>query len=186
MRTLIRLLAAIVSIAATLPAYAEETLGEWFDSARNNVTRTYDEGTPELLIPTYTWHLPFAYTREKINGYQNFPFGLGYGRGRIDEKGNYHSVYALGFQDSHFKPEWMIGYVWRTYWALGDELKGGLGFTTGLTTRADYSHYVPVPYIFPMGSLEYGQLSLEVTYVPGGKGNGNVMFFTTKWRFANL
>jgi palmitoyl transferase len=184
MKTLIQLMAAIATIAAAVPAQAEEAEKGWFASARDNLTQTWDQGSHELLIPTYTWHLPFAYTREKINEYQNYPYGLGYGRGRIDAKGNYHGVFAMGFQDSHFKPEWMIGYDWKTYWTLGSETKAGLGFVTGLTARTDYSHYLPIPFILPAASIEYGRLSLEAAYVPGGKGNGNVVFFTTKWRFA--
>jgi palmitoyl transferase len=184
MKISIRLLAVIAAIAAA-PAHAQEAPAEkgWYQSAKDNITQTWDEGKDELLVPIYTWHLPFAYTRKAINGYQNYPLGLGYGRGRIDAKGNYHGLYAMGFQDSHFKPEWLVGYLWKTYWQLGDELKGGLGFTAGITARADYNHYVPVPLIFPAGSLEYGRLSLEAAWVPGGKGNGNVVFFTTKWRF---
>lgn len=183
MKTPIRLLAVIATIAA-VPAHAQEAEKGWYQAAKDNVTQTWNQGTDELLVPTYTWHLPFAYTRSKINGYQNFPLGLGYGRGRIDDKGNYHGLYVMGFQDSHFKPEWLAGYLWQTYWRLGDELKGGLGFTAGMTARTDYYHYVPLPLIFPVGSLEYGRLSLEAAYVPGGKGNGNVVFFTTKWRFS--
>jgi palmitoyl transferase len=184
MKTLIQLMAAIATIAAAVPAHAEEAEKGWFATAKDNLTQTWDQGSHELLIPTYTWHLPFAYTREKINEYQNYPYGLGYGRGRIDAKGNYHGVFAMGFQDSHFKPEWMIGYDWKTYWMLGSETKAGLGFVTGLTARTDYSHYLPIPFILPAASIEYGRLSLEAAYVPGGKGNGNVVFFTTKWRFA--
>ncbi len=175
-----RLLAAIATIAATASAHAQN----WVDDAWNNVATTYEQGGHELLVPIYTWHLPFAYTREKINQYQNYPYGLGYGRSRIDSKGNFHGLYAMGFQDSHFKPEWMLGYSWKTYWPLGSEAKFGLGFTTGFTTRADYSNYLPIPYIFPLASVEYGRLSLEAAYVPGGEGNGNVVFFDTKWRFA--
>jgi hypothetical protein len=184
MKLSIRILAAIASIAAAGPSHAWDEQKGWFANAWDNVTQTYETGTSELLVPTYTWHLPFAYTREKINEYQSFPYGLGYGRSRIDEKGNSHSVFAMGFQDSHFKPEWMAGYVWKTYWALGSETKAGLGFVTGITTRADYSNYMPVPFILPAASIDYGRLSLEAAYVPGGKGNGNVVFFTTKWRFA--
>jgi palmitoyl transferase len=184
MKNLIRLLAAILPIAAAAPAHAQETDKGWYDTARDNLTQTWDQGTHELLIPTYTWHLPFAYSREKVKTYQNYPYGLGYGRGRFDGKGNYHGLYAMGFQDSHFKPEWTLGYLWKTYWELGGETRLGLGFTTGLTARSDYSHYVPVPFILPAASIDYGRLSLEAAYVPGGKGNGNVVFFTTKWRFA--
>lgn len=184
MKTLIQLLAAIAMIAAAVPTHAEDNEKGWYQTAKDNVSQTWDEGTHELLIPTYTWHLPFAYTQAKIDEYQNYPYGLGYGRGRLDEKGNYHGVFGVGFQDSHYKPEWMIGYLWKTYWMLGSETKAGLGFVTGLTARSDYSHYLPIPFILPAASIEYGRLSLEAAYVPGGEGNGNVVFFTTKWRFA--
>lgn len=184
MKTPIQLLAAIATIAAAVPAHAEDADKGWYQTAKDNVSNTWEQGSHELLIPTYTWHLPFAYTQEKIDQYQNYPYGLGYGRGRIDDKGNYHGVFAMGFQDSHFKPEWMLGYVWKTYWMLGSETKAGLGFVTGLTARSDYSRYLPIPFILPAASIEYGRLSLEAAYVPGGEGNGNVVFFTTKWRFA--
>jgi hypothetical protein len=184
MKSWIRAAAAFVTIAAagTSHAVAEEAKG-WFADAWDNVARTYDDGKAELYVPIYTWHLPFAYTREKINQYDNLPWGLGYGHGRIDDKGNWHGVYAVGFKDSHFKPEWMVGYGWKTFWPMGDETKLGLGFTAGLTTRSDYGHYSPVPYILPVGSIERGRLSLNAAYVPGGKGNGNVVFFFTQWRF---
>ena len=88
----------------------------------------------------------------------------------------------MAFQDSHFKPEWIAGYGWKTYWPLGSEVRLGLGYTAGLTTRADYGNYAPVPFILPIGSLEYGRFALESAYVPGGKGNGNVFFIWAKWR----
>lgn len=184
MKTPIRLLAAVAMIAATLSAHAEEAAKGWYASAKDNLTQTWDQGSHEVLIPTYTWHMPWAYTRTKINEYQNYPYGLGYGRGRIDAKGNYQGVFAMGFQDSHFKPEWMLGYSWKTYWPLGGSFKGGLGFVAGLTARTDYSRYLPIPFVLPAGSIENGRWSLDVAYVPGGEGNGNVMFFTNKWRFA--
>jgi lipid IVA palmitoyltransferase len=184
MKTLLQLLAAIVTIAASLPVHAEDEQKGLLARTWDNVKLAYYDGTSEVLIPTYTWHLPFAYTREKINEYQNYPYGLGYGRGRFDEKGDYHGVFAMGFQDSHFLPEWMIGYSSKTYWDLGGEFKGGLGYVTGFTTRSDYAHYTPVPFILPAASIERGRWSLDIAYVPGGKGNGNVIFFTNKWRFG--
>ncbi len=161
---------------------AGESTG-WLDTIGNELGKTYREGTPELYVPVYTWHLPFAYSREKINGYQNFPMGLGYGHGRYDDKGNWHGVYAMGFQDSHFKPEWVVGYGWKTYWNMAGDTRFGLGFAAGLTSRSDYAHYAPVPYILPVAAVENGRFALEASYVPGGAGFGNVVFFNTKWRF---
>ena len=179
------LLASILgALTLSHAAQAEDKPG-WFGTAKNELVQTYREGTPELYIPAYTWHLPFAYSRERINGYQNVPLGLGYGHGRFDDKDNWHGVYAMGFQDSHFKPEWMAGYGWKARWPLGDQVKFGLGFTAGLTSRTDYAHYFPIPYLLPLASVDYGKMSMEASYVPGGKGFGNVIFFTAKWRFQD-
>ena len=65
--------------------------------------------------------------KDKIDSYQNTPIGLGYGHGRFDDKGNWHGLYALGFQDSHFKPEWMAGYGWKTYWPIIDGVNDMIG-----------------------------------------------------------
>ena len=62
--------------------------------------------------------------------------GFGIGRGYYDQKGNWHGVYAMGFQDSHFKAEWVVGYGWKTHWQVLGDLNVGLGYTAGITTRS--------------------------------------------------
>lgn len=175
---------SILAIAAALgvgqPACAEENAG-WVDRVRNELGETWRFGTTEYYATFHTTHLPWAYTEDQNKQYQNWPPGLGIGRGRYDEKGNWHGLYAMGFQDSHFKPEWVVGYGWKTYWQAPGDLKLGLGYTAGLTTRTDIGHYTPVPLILPVVSAEYGKFAVEGVYVPGGKGNGNVMLFWLKW-----
>ncbi|MDO8347710.1 MAG: lipid IV(A) palmitoyltransferase PagP [Rugosibacter sp.] len=176
-------LVAAVTLSGGQLAYAEESAG-WLARVKNEVVETWQEGTPELYLPLHTEHLRGYYTREKIDSYQETPWGFGYGHGRFDANGNWHGVYAMGFQDSHYKPEWLAGYGWKTYWNLAAGAKLGLGYTAGLTTRSDIGHYTPVPLVLPIGSLDYRDVSLETTYVPGGRGYGNIFFFSAKWRLG--
>jgi hypothetical protein len=172
--------AALVPLIAA-PAHAEETTG-WFDQVRKELDDTWRLGTTEYYATFRTWHTPWAYTEEQNKQYQNWPPGFGIGRGHFDAKGNWHGLYAVGFQDSHFKPEWVVGYGWKTYWNPIGDIKVGLGYTAGLTTREDIGHYTPIPIILPVVSADYGKLSVEGAYVPGGKGFGNVMLLWLKWR----
>jgi len=169
------------------PALAADTGGlpgwltQAIDTAANEVATVAHQGTAEFYLPLHTYHMRWAYTREKIDSFQENPYGLGYGRGYFDAKGNWHGLYVMGFQDSHYKPEWLAGYGWKTYWHPTDNLKLGLGYTAGITTRSDIGHYSPVPLILPIGSIEYRTTALETAYVPGSQGNGNILFFWLKW-----
>ncbi|MBA3996564.1 MAG: phospholipid:lipid A palmitoyltransferase [Candidatus Accumulibacter sp.] len=155
----------------------------FFDRVQQRVESTWRDGQTELYVPLHTRHMRWAYTREQIDGYNETPLGLGLGRGRYDANGDWHGLYVMGFQDSHFKPEYMFGYGYKTYWPVSGALKAGLGYTAFLTTRSDIAHYTPVPGILPIASLEYERFSLDATYVPGGKGNGNILFIWSKVRF---
>ena len=94
--------AGLVSVSP--PCAAEEPV--WFTSAKAELAETWQRGNTEYYATFRTWHLPWAYTEDQNKQYQNWPPGFGIGRGYYDEKGNWHGLYAMGFQDSHFKPEW--------------------------------------------------------------------------------
>jgi palmitoyl transferase len=91
----------------------------------------------------------------------------------------------MGFQDSHFKPQWQAGYGWQAKWGERSGLNAGLGYTVFLTARTDIGHYIPIPGILPIASIGYKKFSVEGTYVPGGGGNGNILFFWGKLSFGN-
>jgi hypothetical protein len=181
----LRTLAIAAGLLIALPAQpalaADTALPGWLDRVVDEVTTTAREGTPEFYLPMHTYHMRWAYTKEKIDSFQENTLGLGYGHGRFDEKGNWHGLYAMGFQDSHFKPEWLAGYGWKKYWRLSENARFGLGYTAGFTTRSDIGSYTPAPIILPIGSIDYRETSLEAAYVPGGKGYGNILFFWLKW-----
>lgn len=178
--SLIRLLAIAAVFACSHAARAQDAPG-FLDRVRSELGETWRLGNTEYYATFRTWHTPWAYSDEQNKHYQNWPPGFGLGRGRFDEKGNWHGVYAMGFQDSHFKPEWIAGYGWKTYWQAPANIRLGLGYTAGITTRTDVYHYTPVPLILPIVSADYGKLSVEGAYVPGGKGFGNVMLLWFKW-----
>lgn len=176
--------AAVASPQPAPPASA------WLRGPRNYLSRTVDRiaqaanhGAWEGYLPLHTHHLRFAYTQAKIDSYNENPLGLGFGRGVFDERGDWHGVYAMGFQDSHGKPEYQIGYGYKTYWPLYDEVKFGLGYTAFIGFRSDYHHYLPFPMVLPIFSLEYKKIALDTTYVPGGDGFGNVLFTWAKHSF---
>lgn len=144
--------------------------------ACKRVTDTWNQGQSQLLLPFYSYHLRFAYTQEKIDSFEEHAWGLGYGRSRYDDAGNWHSLYAMGFRDSHAKFEPAVGYGYQWMWGEREALHAGLGYTVIITARSDIGHYVPLPGILPIASVNYGRSAVNMAYVPGGKGNGNVLF----------
>lgn len=178
---LLCLLSLTFSPAALLAAEVESSV---WDKLTQPAVTAYQQGKTELYVPLHTHHIRSAYTPEKIASFQENPWGLGVGKGYYAANGDYHGVYVMGFQDSHFKPEWIGGYAWRTHWQTSENTKLGLGATMFITARSDIGHYTPFPGILPTASLHYKQASLEMTYLPGGKGNGNILFFWGKWQFG--
>jgi palmitoyl transferase len=146
-----------------------------------------DHGDDDLYLPIEAHHGRGTYTADKIKTYNEQPRGLGYGRSVTDGKGDWHGYFAMAFSDSHFKPEYMIGYAYQTYWGNPGSLEAGLGYTLFVTTRSDYDHYLlPVPGITPLASLRYKRLSLMASYVPRlsvHKGNGDVLFIFARIGF---
>ena len=138
----------------------------------------------ELYIPVNTWHNRWTYKKEKIKEYNERPWGAGLGKYYIDDKGNWHALYAMTFQDSHNDPEPTFGYAWMTY-GYPDKKKNwrfGIGYTLGLTFRSDYD-YLPLPMPLPVFEIGYKRLSIQTTYIPGGNGSGNILFTWLKWQF---
>ena len=170
----------ITAAAAGEPVLDKSSL---FERATQRLSTTWNEGQTELYLPLHAHHFRSAYSRERINGFNENALGIGIGRGSYDRDGDWHGLYAMGFRDSHFQPQYMAGYGYKTYWNPGSDFKVGLGYTLFLTTRADIGHYTPIPGLLPIASLEYRKVALDATYVPGSKGVGNILFFWGKYHF---
>lgn len=186
MDAMIRKLSCVCLLCLTccgwsLQVCAEET---WYEESSRHMLQTWKEGHVEAYVPFLSLHMPFAYTSEQRSTYTENPLGFGLGKGRYNDSGNYEGLYAMVFQDSHGHPEYMLGYAWVPTWPIGEtDLKVGVGLVGFLTARSDIANYTPFPGILPMASLSIGSFSVQAAYVPGGNGNGNVLFAWTKWTF---
>jgi LPS-assembly protein len=156
----------------------------WYQRLWSPIANAFDKGDWEFYLPSRTHHLRSYYTAEKIATYQETPYGFGLGTGFYNEHGNWEGVYAMAFQDSHFKPMYMAGYGWKAMWRPAEDVRLGLGYTAALMSRTDIIGYVPFPIVLPMASVAYKSFSLEGTYVPGGKGFGNIFFIWAKWELG--
>jgi len=78
----------------------------------------------------------------------------------------------------------MLGYGWIPMWNIGQsEVKVGAGLTGFLMSRQDYWNGIPFPGVLPVASISYKRASIQAAYVPGGQGNGNVIFMWGKFGF---
>lgn len=174
---------ALLGIAALGAAPALGDGGSWFGAARDRVADVWRHGTDDLYVPLRTHHLRFAYDAEKIRQYDEAPLGIGYGRSKFDRDGDWHGLYVMGFHDSHYKPNYMAGYAYQTFWRPAPDWRLGVGASAFLMTRPDIGHYVPFPGVLPVGSLSYRNFSLETAYLPGGHNIGNILFIWGRYHF---
>jgi palmitoyl transferase len=165
----------------TIPAFAEgsDNEGVW-SRFKNSVSQTWASEDYELYIPINTWHNRSFYSSEQINEFNERPWGLGVGKYRFDEDGNWHALYIMAFQDSNNELEPLGGYAFQKIWRPNDDWRLGLGYTVGVTMRHD-SHYLPIPLILPLLSVKFKELAVQSTYVPGGEGHGNILFTWLRW-----
>lgn len=162
-----------------------ETDKSWFQRVWSPVANAYYNGELEFYLPFKTYHSRNTYSQEQIDSYQENPLGFGIGRGLYNEKGNWEGVFAMAFQDSHFKPSYTGGYEWKAIWRPAEDVRLGLGYLAGLMSRSDILSYVPFPIVLPVASVAYKNFSLEGTYVPpGGQNGGNVLFIWAKWELG--
>lgn len=131
--------------------------------------------SPGMHVSLTTKKKPIAITSDR--GWRFWPVAL-------DEKGNWHGLYAMAFKDSWNKWEPIAGYGWESTWRpLADEnFHLGLGFTAGVTARDNWN-YIPLPVLLPLASVGYGPVTFQMTYIPGTYNNGNVYFAWMRFQF---
>jgi palmitoyl transferase len=161
----------------------------WVESNCEGARKAWNGGDGDLYLSGIAYHGRGTYTREKIDSFNEVALGGGIGKRYIDENGRTHLLYAMAFQDSHFKPEYTVGYGWLAHWRPWDGagLRLGAGFTALITFRTDFGHYtVPVPGILPLAEIGWNRASILATYLPrlsGKEGNGDVLMVFGKISF---
>ena len=89
----------------------------------------------------------------------------------------------MAFLDSHSDIEPITGYGFQKIGRIGADTRLGIGYTVFLTSRSDIARPGAVSGILPLVSAGYRDATLYATYIPGGKGNGNVLFMFGRWEF---
>jgi palmitoyl transferase len=187
-----RQFAAGLGASLLLPASAgafdlSTSLGDWTQQASTHLQSIYQQGDDDLYVSGYTWHDPGTYTEAKRSVLNNHGWGLGWGRDRVDDAGNDEMLYALVFSDSHYNAEPIVGYAKQWVWRPdGGAFDLGIGYTAGVTSRADIAKNIPFPLALPLASVGYGHLNLYGTLIPrfnGSPNNGNVAFFFSRYAF---
>lgn len=176
------LLIAMAILSDPAMAYAEEVIdNSLWEKASNVLSQTWQSPDYELYIPVNTWHNRSAYSDEKIDSFNERPWGLGAGKYRYDEDGDWHALYAMAFMDSNNDLQPVAGYGFEKIWRPADDVRLGVGYAVGLTARQNI-HYLPIPGILPLVSVEYKSIAVQSTYVPGGNGYGNILFTWLRWQ----
>lgn len=178
--TLITILVTVFALSTR--AHADDTSNDTiWGGIKSSLSATWVSNDYELYIPIHIWHNRSYYSTDKIDKYNEQPWGLGVGKYRLDKDGDWHSLYAMAFSDSHNDIEPVAGYGFQKMWRPDDNFRLGAGYTLGLTLREDFN-YRPIPIIAPLASIEYKQLALQSAYIFGGNGNGNILFTWLRWQ----
>lgn len=169
---------AINAIIDTTPAGAARSAADrpgdfgtfWADTVEG--TRMIaSKGADLLILPTYTNHPTWDWPqRDEENAN---PFGAGFGRQLIDERGNERTLFAIAFVDSNYRVEPVVGYSWVARWPIFNTgLHWGAGYIAGITARGDYA-WLPFPMPLPVAKIGNDTFSFYGTYIPFT----NVFFF---------
>jgi palmitoyl transferase len=171
-------LAAILVCLSAPAAAGCDDLWDWLNSSCRRLVDTYEQGSDELIISGYSWHTPWTWTAEARADKNEFAWGAGLARTVERENGDTDTVFGLVFSDSHYRPQYNLGYAWSTYWRQRDQIQPGLGYTAMIVARNDIANGWPFPAVLPLFSLRYGRFTLVSTYIPtlGGVNNGSVLY----------
>jgi lipid IVA palmitoyltransferase len=136
--------------------------GVWFNDRCIGTKDAWKHGDWNLFVPFYTWHAPWDYNNRAEQN--SFPLGGGIARS-VQKARDTDMLYAMAFQDSHYKPMYVAGYGYIYDWGEQTSIHAGIGFTAFLWARTE-NNYIPLPGIAPIGSVGFSRLSVMGTYLP--------------------
>ncbi len=148
----------------------------------NYVSEALKRGESELIVNGFAYHSHSSYSKAQLDRLNSEAWGVGFGRSFTDFDGNRHQVYAVGFADSHNRPEFHVGFNWlhpvlRHKYGLVVEV----GFTAFFFLRKDSllpSDYIPLPGLLPLVTIGGSRTKLNMTWIPriGERLQGNVLY----------
>ena len=117
----------LMAVMALVPRQAEalECADFWsrIEKGCDRLVDTAERGDDQLFVSGYAYHIPATWTPERRAELNSNAWGGGYGRTTEDANGDTHTVFFLGFEDSHKHAELQVGYAWATYWGDRDSLQ---------------------------------------------------------------
>lgn len=155
--------------------------GSWREKISCRFKQIWYQGKTDLYFSGYAWHNRYTYAKEKLSSFNELAWGGGFGKGFYDEDGDWHSLSAIAFLDSHKHIEPAAGYAFFKIKPLTQDLRLGLGYSILITQREDILSGYPFPGVLPWLSVNYKALSLMTTYIPGSMGAGNVLYILGRW-----
>ena len=166
--------------AANAEVTKPEESRSWMQSIGDSFSLAWNEGKLDLYLPLVAWHNTAMY--DSTSEYNERPWGFGIGMSAFDSDGDQHGLFAMGIMDSkyHFQP--IVGYSYIANWELFKDFSVGAGVAAGITARDNYK-YIPFPAALPVVSLQYSNIALQATYIPGTYNNGNALFAWLRWHF---
>ena len=176
-------LAAITAPAAS----AALPFADMFRGKAAAISETMRRGDLETYVTGYAWHLPHGYQDQARARLNETTWGGGFGRTLRDEDGDRHSVFVMGFSDSHREAQFNLGYAWQRYWRPTRNLGVGGGYLAFLFSRRDVAKNVPIPALLPCASLRYRSVEVIGLFVPRISQDikGDVLFVYLRVPFGN-
>jgi len=162
-------------MAASVSACAFECaqLPGSLDDGCRRIADTYRDGDNEVLLSGYAYHVPATWSPERRAELNSVAWGFGMGRTVEDPDGDTHTVFFLGFLDSHRNLQAQVGYAYHTFFGPRDGVQVGVGYTLMLAQRPDIWNGVPFPVALPLAAVRYRKATLEATYIPTLSGSIN-------------
>ncbi|HMT03168.1 MAG TPA: peptide ABC transporter permease [Burkholderiales bacterium] len=163
----------------------------WARSICERFSKTLCDGHTDLYLSGYAQHVDFHDPLGENYPENQYAWGLGIGRGRMNDSGNEDMLLVMGIENSHRNAQFSMGYAWQAYWQPIDKaqwFKFGLGYTVAILQRPDIANGIPFPVILDLASLKFGNFTLYGMYIPipkinTGMGYGNVFYFFAKYSF---
>lgn len=193
----------IIALMVSVPSFAQEQVVEekapeqtevpqesqnfakrWWNASTGRVSKIFDEGKNDFYLTLYAYHDRFTYTSEKLKELNEGAFGLGLGRSIVNENGNDEMIFAMTHLDSHSDIQVNAGYAWVKKFHVMENLQLGIGYAAGLVSRSDFAGRIPIPFILPLGTIDFGKGTLNIILIPklnDGINNGNVLFIFAKF-----
>lgn len=159
-------LVLLAAFAVPARSVTFDELSGLFTEKFKAIATTARSGDWDAYVTGFAWHAPWAYNNSTRGRLNEAAWGGGIGRSMRDGDGDRHSVYVMGFADSHRDPQFAAGYAWHRYWTPARNWHIGFGYMAFLTSRKDVAHHWPIPAVLPCLSIRCRRFEVLGLFVP--------------------